>query len=210
MLPSSTGVLQVTSLGVVPPPTLKTPLRVMENVITLTRGKTVDMEMLGVGDATQAPQEFTLKKSPLTYLPAGNSYESTLRVYVNGVEWTEVSSFYQQPPDANVFVTREDDQQKTHVAFGDWIEGAGLPSGAQVTATYRIESGAENVDPGGISIISKPFAGVRGIRQPVLAGGGAAPDPRDQIRKYAPKSVLTFGRAISADDYRRSPPVLPA
>ena len=201
VLASAPAALQVASLGVTPPPTLKTPLRVMENVVALMRGKTVDTELLGIGDASQAPQEFMLKKSPLTYLPAGDGYKSTLRVYVNGVEWTEAKSFYGQPSNAKVFVTREDEEQKTHVAFGDWINGAGLSTGAQVTATYRIESGAENVDPGGISVITKPVAGVRGIRQPVLAGGGADPDPREQIRKYAPKSVLTFGRAISADDY---------
>lgn len=202
---SSPAVMQVTSMGVqagvTPSPVLKMPVRVLESVIALTRGKTVDRETLGIGDATLAPQEFKLQKYPLTYLPAGDGYKSTLRVYVNGVEWLEAKSFYEQPPEANIFVTREDDEQKTHVMFGDWINGAGLPTGAVVTATHRIESGAESVEPGGISIITKPVPGVRAIRQPVLAGGGADPDPREKIRKYAPKSVLTFGRAISADDY---------
>ena len=201
MLDPAPTQLQIASMGSTPPPTLMTPLRVLENVVSLTRGKTVDAEVLGVGNPSAAPQEFTLKKSPLTYLPVGDGYKSTLRVYVNGIEWTEVKSFYNQAPDATVFVTREDDEQKTHVAFGDWINGAGLTTGAQVTAYYRIESGAEKVEPGGISVISKPIAGVRGIRQPMAAGGGADPDPRDHIRHYAPKSVLTFGRAISADDY---------
>jgi hypothetical protein len=199
VLTSTSPQMQVASMGV-PAPVLKTPLRVLENVIALTRGKSVDREVLGTGDAVAA-QEFTLKKHPLTYLPAGDGYKSTLRVWVNGVEWQEAKSFYNQPPDANIFVTREDDEEKTHVTFGDWVNGAGLPTGAEVTATYRIESGADNVEPGGISIITKPVPGVRAIRQPVLAGGGADPDPREQVRKYAPKSVLTFGRAISADDY---------
>ena len=35
----------------------------------------------------------------------------------------------------------------------------------------------------------------------MAVGGGADPDPPGQIRRYAPQSVLTFGRAISADDY---------
>src|SRR5262249_45084643 len=39
---------------------LRTPLQVMENVIHLTRGKKVDPEFLGIGDATIAGQEFTL------------------------------------------------------------------------------------------------------------------------------------------------------
>jgi hypothetical protein len=39
------------------------------------------------------------------------------------------------------------------------------------------------------------------VRYPVAGGGGSDPDPREQIRRYAPHSVLTFGRAISVDDY---------
>src|SRR5262249_6410936 len=113
----------------------------------------------------------------------------------------EVQSFYGLLADATVFVTREDDEQKTHVAFGDWVNGAGLPTGTRVTASYRIESGAEDVESGGLTVITKPVPGVRGVRQPATAGGGSDPDPREQIRRLAPKSVLTFGRAISADDY---------
>jgi len=194
------GRLQIASFAATPPPSLKAPLRVLPNVIGMTRGKTVDREVLGVGNAAPG-QEFVLKKSPLTYLPAGDGYKSTLRVYVDGVEWHEAPSFYGLLPGAQVFVTYEDDEQKTHVQFGDWANGSGLPTGAVVTATYRIESGADNLEPGSLSIISKPFPGVRAVRQPAEAGGGSDPDPREQIRRYAPRSVLTFGRVISADDY---------
>src|SRR5262249_44582998 len=98
-------VMTIASFAVTPPPGLKTPLRVLENVIAVTRGKSVDFETLGVGDASVPNQEFALKKSPLTYLPAGDSYRSTLKLYVNGAQWTEVQTLYAQPPDAQVFVT---------------------------------------------------------------------------------------------------------
>jgi hypothetical protein len=39
------------------------------------------------------------------------------------------------------------------------------------------------------------------LRHPVTGGGGSDPYRVDQIKRYAPKSVLTFGRAISPDDY---------
>jgi len=99
------AVMTIASFAAPPAPALKTPLRVLENVIQLTRGKTVASEILGVGDATIANQEFVLQKSPLTYLPAGDGYKSTLAVHVNGVPWAEVPSFYQQPPNAQVFIT---------------------------------------------------------------------------------------------------------
>ena len=46
--------------------------------------------------------------------------------------------------DARVFATREDDEQRTHVRFGDGENGAGLPAGVDnVVADYRVGSGAE-------------------------------------------------------------------
>lgn len=201
VLPSAPGTLQIAAFTAGAVPALATPLRVLTNTLRLTRGKSVDKEVLGIGNASQAGQEFTLAKSPLTYLPAGDGYRSTLRVYVNGAEWHEVASFYGQPANATVFITYEDDEHKTHVQFGDWVNGSGLPSGAEVSAWYRIESGADGVDPGGLTVISKPLPGVVAVRQPTASGGGADPDSPAHIRHDAPRSILTFGRAISADDY---------
>jgi hypothetical protein len=196
------GVMTIASFSVTTPPVLKTPLRVLENVIQLTRGKTVASEVLGAGDATFPNQEFVLQKSPLTYLPAGDSYKSSLAIYVSGIRWTEVSSFYGQPPDAQVFVTFEDDQAKTHVKFGDWMNGSGVATGAPILAQYRIESGLDAPAAGALTTISKPFPGLRAVRYPVAGGGGADPEPREKIRQFGPGSVLTFGRAISSDDYQ--------
>jgi hypothetical protein len=190
-----------------PPVALSSPLKVLFNLLSVTRGQSVSNEVLGSGDATVAGQEFTLKKSPLTYLlsaesTSGESYSSTLRVWVAGTEWKEAAGFYEQPPDARVFVTREDDAAKTHVIFGDGVNGARLPSGANnVVASYRYGSGKEAPEAGTLNVILKPQPGLKALRNPVAAGGGADPDPPDQIRTYAPRSVLTFGRAISGDDY---------
>jgi hypothetical protein len=190
-----------------PPLTLATPLRALFDLLSVTRGKTVPTEILGSGDATVAGQEFVLKKSPLTYLLSDSSssdvnYKSTLRVWVDGLEWTEAASFYDQSPDAQVFVTREDEDNKTHVLFGDGINGARLSSGINnVTSSYRYGSGAESPAAGSLTVILNPQPNLKAIRNPVPAGGGADPDPPEQIQRYAPRSVLTFGRAVSADDY---------
>jgi predicted phage baseplate assembly protein len=121
---------------------------------------------------------------------------------VDELEWKEATSFYGQAADARIFVTREDDAQKTHVQFGDGVQGARLPSGIDnVKATYRFGSGAEAPDAGSLTVIAHPLPGLKSIRNPVAVGGGADPDPVQQIRRYAPRSVLTFGRAVSGDDY---------
>lgn len=186
---------------------LKSPLRVLLNLLPVSRGQTVTNEVLGSGDASFAAQEFTLSKSPLTYLldsesSSGKDYKSTLRIWVTDIEWREVPSFYGQPADARIFVTREDAAQKTHVLFGDGVNGARLPTGSNnVVATYRYGSGREAPEAGTLTIVAKPYPNLKAIRNPVAVGGGADPDPPEQIRRYAPRSVLTFDRAVSGDDY---------
>jgi hypothetical protein len=190
------------------PTSLSAPFSVLFDLLQVSRGKSVSNEILGSGNATiTAGQEFTLANSPLTYLPGGSSssgtdYHSTLRVWVDGVQWQEVPSFYGQPQDARVFVTREDDQNVTHVQFGDGVNGARLSSGVNnVVASYRYGSGAQSPDAESLTVILQPWPGLKSILNPVAAGGGADPDPPQKIQSLAPQSVLTFGRAISADDY---------
>lgn len=186
---------------------LKSPLRVLLNLLPVSRGQTVTNEVLGSGNASLAGQEFSLSKSPLTYLLApesssGKDYKSTLRIWVNDIEWREVPSFYGQPADARIFVTREDAEQKTRVLFGDGVNGARLPTGSNnVVATYRYGSGQAAPEAGTLNVIVKPYPNLKAIRNPVVVGGGADPDPPEQIRRYAPRSVLTFDRAVSGDDY---------
>ena len=188
-----------------PPPVLRAPLRALWALVPVSRGETVAREVLGSGDATRAFQEFAVAKTSLTYLPApgtAGGYRSTLRVWVDGIEWHEAESFFEQPPDARIFVTREDDEARTHVRFGDGINGARLPTGTgNVVARYRFGSGAEAPAAGTLTVIQQPLPNLQAVRNPVPVGGGADPDPAEAIRRYAPRSVLSFGRAVSGDDY---------
>lgn len=195
---------------------LKPPLQMLFNLLSVSRGQTVPAEILGSGDASLAGQEFVLQNSPLTYLLSGDStsggnYKSTLRIWVDDIEWKEVPSFYGQPADARIFVTREDENHRTHVQFGDGVNGARLPSKVNnILARYRYGSGKDAPDAGALTVIAKPYPNLKAIRNPVPVGGGADPDPPDQIRRYAPQSVLTFGRAVSGDDYEAIASLTPA
>jgi hypothetical protein len=190
-----------------PAQVLSAPVNVLYNLLSMSRGKTVLNEILGSGDSSAASQEFVLKKSSLTYLlssdsSSGGNYKSTLNVRVDGIEWKEVPSFFGQTPGAKIFVTFEDEQNQTHVQFGDGVNGARLPSGtSNVIATYRFGSGADSPASGKLTTILTPQPGLTAVRNPVAASGGSDPDPASQIRTYAPRSVLTFGRAVSGDDY---------
>ena len=128
---------------------------------------------------------------------------STLTVYIDGVQWQEVPSFFGQASDARVFtVSRLPDQTITTVTFGDGINGARLTSGSgNVTASYRYGSGAASPPAGRLTTILKPQPNLASLQNPVAVSGGADPQAPADVRANAPASVLTFGRAISADDY---------
>jgi len=184
-------------------PGMQPPINVFYNLLSVTRGKTIANEILGSGDGTVAGQSFKLAKSPVTYLMVGATYASTIKLRVNGQPWTEVASFYGQPANAQVFVTREDAQQNTYVDFGDGINGARLPTGNNnVVATYRIEAGADSPPAGKLTVIAQSYPGLQSVVNPVPVSGGSDPDPASLLRQYAPQSVLTFGRAVSVYDYQ--------
>lgn len=186
--------------------TLQAPLRMLWDLVTVTRGATVRDEVLGSGDATQPGQDFTLAKAPVTFLTdfpgrSGDGYSSTVILSVDGRYWTEVPTLYGHGPDEAIFETYHDDTGKTHIRTANGETGRRLPSGATVSATYRVGSGSAVPAPGNLSQVLTAVPNLRSVRNPVPPGGGSDPEPATDVRRLAPRSVLTFGRAISGDDY---------
>jgi uncharacterized phage protein gp47/JayE len=183
-------------------PALVPPLRLLLDLVEVTRGTSVPGEILGSGDASTGGQAFALAKSPLTYLAAGDGQASTLTVSVAGIAWTEVSTLFMQPPGARVFVTRQLSDGSTQVRFGDGVNGARLPTGTgNVVASYRYGSGAASPPAGTLTSVAQPQPGLAGVRNPVPVAGGADPDLPSALRRNGPASTLTLGRAVSAADY---------
>jgi predicted phage baseplate assembly protein len=206
---SGAGPSQVTLTGAGTPPSaitspLAVPLELLLDVVPVSRGATVSGEVIGSGNAALLSQSFTLAKSPLTYLASGAGSASTLKVYVDEVEWPEVPSFYGQAPDARVLVvSRSPDQTVTTVTFGDGVNGARLTSGTgNVVAAYRYGSGAASPPAGRLTTISQPQPNLASIQNPVAVSGGADPQAPEDVRADAPASTFTFGRAISATDFK--------
>jgi hypothetical protein len=203
--PAGPGALTVTPGPSTPAafsPPLAVPFRLMFDVLNVSRGVTVPSETLGNGNAAVANQSFTLQKSPLTYVASGAGWASTLKVFVDGVLWDEVPSFYQQPANAQVYVVEGAPDLTTSVRFGDGVNGARLTSGtANVVATYRYGSGAASPPAGRLTTILKQQPNLASVQNPVPLSGGEDPQSPTDVKTNAPASVFTFGRAISADDY---------
>ncbi|MFC9053294.1 baseplate J/gp47 family protein [Streptomyces anthocyanicus] len=186
--------------------TLTPPLRLLWDLFPVSRGATVPAELLGLGDATLPGQDFTLAGKPVTYLAGGSrsgeGYSSTVELTVDGIRWQEVPMFHGRGPAERVFVTREDEAGFTHVLTGDGVCGARPHTGAVITATYRVGAGAAVPPAGTLTQILTPVDNLSAVRNPVPPGGGSDADPADRVRTEAPGSVLTFGRAVSGDDYQ--------
>lgn len=176
------------------------------NVVLASHGETIRNEVAGSGDASQRFQRFPLQKQPLTYVPGSgpNGVVSSLAVRVNGLLWQEVGGLFEQPPTAQVFATSIGSDLKTVLQFGDSrIGGSVLPTGAaNVTATYRVGAGLSGrVGPNALTTLLDRLQGLSGVTNPQSAEGGADPESLAATRANAPRTVRTFGRAVSLQDF---------
>ena len=179
---------------------------VLGNVVLASHGETIRNEVAGSGDASQRFQRFPLQKQPLTFVPGSgpNGVVSSLGVHVNGLLWQEVGGLFDQPPTAQVFSTSIGSDLKTVLQFGDSrIGGSVLPTGAaNVTATYRVGSGLSGrVGPNALTTLLDRLQGLSSVTNPQSAEGGADPESLAATRENAPRTVRTFGRAVSLQDF---------
>jgi hypothetical protein len=182
-----------------------TTVAVNANTVAATQGETMN-EIMGSGDATNDALEFTLKQSPLTYVPSplNNGAVSTLQVWVNNMQWHEVPNFLNSLPTDRVFITQTDSKQNVTVQFGDGIAGERTPTGQMnIRAVYRKGIGsAGNVASGQLSQALDRPQGLKGVTNPDPGTGGADPDTAADARTSAPLNVLTLGRVVSLEDYQ--------
>jgi predicted phage baseplate assembly protein len=175
------------------------------NVARATHGETVE-QILGSGRAADPFQRFTLAHDPLTYVQSTTETSgaaSELDVRVNDVLWEEVLTLYDSGPHDRAYALRTDENGKAYVQFGDGERGARLPTGPNnVRARYRKGIGAGgNVKPGALAqLLDRPL-GVKGVSNPIAAGGGVDPETEEAARRSIPLGVRTLGRAVSLLDY---------
>lgn len=184
---------------------LRSSVSINANVASATHGQTVS-ETLGSGDGTQQFQSFVLHQSPLTYIQADTTTgsTSTLKVYVDGVQWTEVPYFYGHGATEHIFITSQDDDGVTTVTFGDGNTGSRLPTGtANVTASYRFGIGTAGLVNASqlTQLMSRPL-GVRSVNNPLPSTGAADAEDLDDGRGNATLAIMTLGRVVSLEDYQ--------
>jgi predicted phage baseplate assembly protein len=175
------------------------------NVVMASHGETVSNEPLGSGNASQKFQSFQLQKAPLTYVPdtSPTGLASSLQVSINQERWSEVPELYGQSGTARIYSAAMTDEGKTAVQFGDGTMGALLPTGqANVLATYRVGAGlAGRVGANTLTTLLNRPTNLSSATNPLPAEGGADPESMATARQNAPRTVRTFGRAVSLRDF---------
>lgn len=179
-------------------------VKIYGNVVRATHGETRN-EVLGNGDGSKVLQSFQLLQPPLTYLPAENpaGNQTTLAVRINDVLWSESENLFALGPDVRKYITKQNDEGKTTVIFGDGEHGSRLPTGSEnVKAVYRQGIGkGGNVKADQIKLpLTKPL-GVKAVNNPLPASGGVDKESRDQARRNVPIAVLALDRLVSVQDY---------
>jgi hypothetical protein len=179
-------------------------LLVYGNVVKATHGETRS-EVLGSGDGGKPNQSFDLKQKPLTYVSAitPSGVASTLKVYVDGVQWSEADGLAGLTPTDRRFITKTADDDTTSAIFGNGRAGARLPTGQEnVTAIYRYGIGKPgNVKAGQLSLLGTRPQGVMSVINPLPASGGADREGPEQARRNIPLVATSLDRIVAEQDY---------
>ncbi|HBL60570.1 MAG TPA: hypothetical protein DDZ80_19575, partial [Cyanobacteria bacterium UBA8803] len=184
------------------------------NLVAANQGKTEKEAVLGNGDSRQKFQTFKLPKSPLTYhhLPGATPPEAPeLQIYVSDRLWQRVPAFFNQQPDAEIYIVREDSNGDSWVQFGDGTTGKQLPSGIKnIVAKYRTGIGAY----GALKLETKVQASGRldrldRIDLPGIVTGGAAPETGENAKAAAPGKIQSLDRLVSLQDFESETLAIP-
>jgi hypothetical protein len=167
-----------------------------------TEGTTDFDRMIGVS-AGSPNSEFVLPNTGVIY----NSVKVTSREGFQVVEWIYVDHLSMARPTQPVFTTFMDDQNFTHIVFGDNVSGRIPPNNAEIFVTYRYGAGAAANDlaTDAVNTINNTTGadwwGVT-VTNPESPVGGTDPESIDAMRQSIPRAAVRIkSRAITLHDY---------
>lgn len=121
------------------------------------------------------------------------------------VTWSRVDKMSLGTPTQSVYTTYVDDQNYTHILFGDNSSGRIPPANVEIYAGYRYGFGAlaNSLGVDSINVLSNAFANSVGVQvtNPSSPVGGADVESVDSMRYSIPRSAALKQRAVTLDDY---------
>ena len=185
---------------------VKPTVTVFGNLADASQGKAEHEAVLGNGDNRESWQTFPLPKAPLTYFLSSDGVppqKPELQIWVDGRLWSRVDSFFGRGPKEEIYIVREDAENRSFVQFGDGETGRRLPSGVgNVSAIYRTGNGARGpIKPGATPSAAERPNGFDKVTLAGIVSGGADPEDLGKAREAAPGKVQSLGRLVSIRDY---------
>ncbi|PVM82174.1 putative baseplate assembly protein [Caulobacter endophyticus] len=119
------------------------------------------------------------------------------------VPWIARRDLLQSEPDARDFVVETENDGSAWLRFGDDVLGQRPAAGTAFAATYRVgEAVRGNLAADTIRHILSDDAAVAGVRNPLPASGGVAPESLEHVRQTAPFAFRNQQRAVTPEDYQ--------
>ena len=168
----------------------------------------VEDELLGTSTGRKN-QRFMLTQKPLVTMPSEDGSDlPAVWVKVGGAAWTQVRSLAWAAEVAggpgNSFKVEIEADDTAYVVFGDGIFGNVPPAGESITATYLVGGGPEgNIGPHTLTRLIGSYANISRVTNPNPARGGRERESDEELRANIPSTVITRGRAVTREDYRR-------
>lgn len=167
--------------------------------INCVQGYTIIEEIIGSSDGT-ADQRFRCLTSPVIH----ESETVEVKVEDSWQTWIRVDDFVESSGDSLHYRVELDNSGRYYIVFGDGVNGRIPASGTNnIRCTYRVGGGAEgNIPADTIKELVSDLDYVEAVSNSSAASGGADPETIAHARKFAPASLRSLERAVSAGDYK--------
>ena len=180
----------------------------VKGVVGAVHAQLVEGELLGRSNG-EKNQRFPLRQKPLVVLPAlGQTELPYVRVWVDGEEWTQVRGLAWAAEAGGgvgkAFKVEIEADDTAYIVFGDGLFGDIPPQGAEIVATYYVGGGPEgNVGLGTLTRLVGNIHNIKSVTNITPGTGGHARESEEELRRNIPSQVITRGRAVTRDDYKR-------
>ncbi|MEA3048087.1 MAG: hypothetical protein QOJ53_2419 [Sphingomonadales bacterium] len=116
--------------------------------------------------------------------------------------WTARHDLLGSEADDRHFVVEIESDGRARLRFGDDRNGSRPDAGTRFTARYRIGNGSKgNIGADALCHVATSIGGITGVRNPLPASGGLAPESAAAARIAAPQAFRVQKRAVTPDDY---------
>ncbi|CCG04027.1 putative baseplate assembly protein [Blastococcus saxobsidens] len=154
-----------------------------------------------------APAAAAVRSDPATTRP---ELTPTSTLEADSTEWTAVPDLLDSGAEDPHLVAEVEADGSCHLRFGAHGHGRPPRVAEAFSGTYRVGNGVEgNVGTDAVGHVVTLDARVAGVRNPLPAYGGTAPETIAQVRRRAPEAFRTQQRAVTPADYERVAVAMP-